>query len=83
MAKRIHNGIKYGRVRYNFKATNVTKARYPKKLIFTPEKSVKGTCYYFDSFTILLSEVHKLPDFGKIIDERLLEEKQKASGHTV
>ena len=81
MSKLIHNGVRYGKVRYNFKVTNPRSIGRPTKIIFTPEKHVKGTPYYFEPLTLSTREIQKLPNFGKMIDERLRKEKQKTAGH--
>jgi hypothetical protein len=77
MAKQIHNGVMFGTSRFNFKVTNQEKVQYPKKIIFVPSKHVKGTPYYFPPVTVRLDEIDKLPNFKKIIDERLKENTHK------
>jgi len=71
MAQVAYNGLLIGSVRSNYKFTSPLPVGKSYKLIFVPDKNVKGTPYEIEPFTIPLDETYRAPNLKKIIDERL------------
>ena len=73
MAQIAYNGLLIGSVRSNYKFTTPLPVGKTYKLIFCPDKNVKGTPYYFEPFTIPLDEIRNAPNIKEIIEKRLKE----------